>query len=193
MRVRRLPLTSVIHMIFKRFIESKADEDVAWKLYGEIVEQARCPALFTDLKIPDSVDGRFESIVLHLVLVLRRLKQDFPEAETLAAALQEAFYADMDRSLREMGAGDLGVGKRVQRMAEGFVGRLASYEAALADPAQEGDGGLAASLLRNVYGTLPTGAVDPEDLVKYVVAQATALDRRDGASLRRGEAGFTPL
>lgn len=177
-------------MIFKRFFGTKPDEDIAWTLYGEIVEQARRPALFSDMKIPDSVDGRFESIVLHMVLVLRRLKRDFPEGETLAGALQEAFYADMDRSLREMGAGDLGVGKRVQRMAEGFTGRLAAYEAALDDPGAEGEDDLSAALLRNVYGTLPSGAVDPGDLAKYVTAQAAALDGQNGAALRRGKVGF---
>lgn len=177
-------------MIFKRFFRTKPEEDLAWGLYGEIVEQARRPALFSDMGIPDSVDGRFESIVLHMVLVLRRLKRDFPEGETLAGALQEAFYADMDRSLREMGAGDLGVGKRVQQMAEAFTGRLAAYEAALDDPGGEGESDLAAALLRNVYGTLPDGSVDPGDLAKYVMAQAAALDGKDGAVLRRGKVGF---
>ena len=177
-------------MILERFFRSKPQEEAAWALYRAVVEQAREEPLFLELGIPDSVDGRFESIVLHLVLVLRRLRRDFPKGEDLAGSLQEAFYADMDRSLREMGAGDLGVGKRVQRMAEGFMGRLASYEAALDALPSEGEGELRAALLRNVYGTLDADSVDPSDLLGYVLEQAAALDRQDGAELRAGASAF---
>src|SRR3546814_9077468 len=96
--------------------------------------------------------------VLFRVLVLRRLKRDFPEGLELAGELQEVFFEDMDSSLREMGAGDLGVGQRVKRMAEGFMGRLAGYEAAIDGPAPDpvaGAGeprGLATVLCWNVFG-----------------------------------------
>ncbi len=180
-------------MFFKRLLKPDPAEDTAWTLYRQVVETARQPALFRDYGVPDSVDGRFESIVLHLVLVLRRLKRDFPEGEGLAGSLQEVFYADMDRSLREMGAGDLGVGKRVQRMAEGFVGRLASYEAALAEGFPEGEEALKAALIRNAYGTLPEAAVDPQELLGYVRIQVEALDSQPGAELRGGTVGFVPL
>lgn len=180
-------------MILERFFKPRQQEEAAWALYGAVVDQARKDVLFLDLGIPDSVDGRFESVVLHLVLVLRRLRRDFPEGEDLAGSLQEAFYADMDRSLREMGAGDLGVGKRVQRMAEGFMGRLASYEAALDALPTDGGGELKAALLRNVYGTLPADSVGPENLLAYVVDQAAALDRQEGGGLRAGVPGFVPF
>src|SRR3546814_17697361 len=115
-------------MIWKRFFGAKPRNPDALRLYEAIVAQARRPGLYRDLGVPDNLDGRFEAIVLHLVLVLRRLKRDFPEGLELAGELQEAFFEDMDRSLRVMGAGDLGVGTRVKRMAEGFLGRLAGYE-----------------------------------------------------------------
>ena len=180
-------------MIFKRFLRSKPEEDIAWSLYGAIVDQARQDRLFSELAIPDSVDGRFESIVLHLVLVLRRLRRDFPDGEDLAAALQEAFIADMDRSLREMGAGDLGVGKRVQRMAEALLGRLAVYEAALDSLGSGGEEDLKAALLRNVFGTLPPESVDPTGLLSYVLAQAAELERLDGPELRQGKLVFAAI
>jgi cytochrome b pre-mRNA-processing protein 3 len=154
------------------------------------VAQARTPGLYRDLGIPDSLDGRFEAIVLHLVLVLRRLKRDFPEGLDLAEALQEAFFADMDRSLREMGAGDLGVGKRVKRMAEGFMGRLGSYEAALDRFPADGEENLRAVLRRNVFGTLPDGQGDLAGLAAYALAQAAALDTQDGTELRQGRPAF---
>ncbi len=180
-------------MVFRRFLKPKPEQEAAWALYGRVVDQARQEALFQSLGIPDNLDGRFESIVLHLVLVLRRLRKDFPESESLAGALQEVFFADMDRSLREMGAGDLGVGKRVQRMAEGFMGRLGSYEAALDEVSSKGQDNLRAALLRNVYGTLSPETVDPAGLQKYVIEQAAALDLQKGEDLHRGEPGFIPI
>src|SRR3546814_10206076 len=122
-------------MIWSGVVGAKTLQPDALCLGEEIVWQERRPGLYRDLGVPDNLDGRFEAIVLHLVLVLRRLKRDFPEGLELAGELQEAFFEDMDRSLREMGAGDLGVGKRVKRMAEGFMGRLAGYEGALDGPA----------------------------------------------------------
>ncbi|WP_299617375.1 ubiquinol-cytochrome C chaperone family protein [Pelagibius sp.] len=181
-------------MVFKRLFRPKQQEEAAWLLYENVVQQARRTELFRDLGIPDSVDGRFESIVLHLVLVLRRMRVDFPEGEDIAAALQEVFIADMDRSLREMGAGDLGVGRRVQQMAEGFMGRLASYETALDEIAGGGgENGLRAALLRNVYGTLPEEAVDPAGLLGYVRAQMQALEAQEGTGLRAGKPQFAPF
>jgi cytochrome b pre-mRNA-processing protein 3 len=180
-------------MIWKRFFAAQPGKAEAWPLYESIVAQARTPGLYRDLGIPDSLDGRFESIVLHLVLVLRRLKRDFPEGRDLAAALQEAFFADMDRSLREMGAGDLGVGKRVKRMAEGYFGRLQSYDEALDRLAVDGQAPLAAVLRRNVFGTLPEGKGDPEALAAYMLAQAAALEAQDGALLRGGRVAFAAV
>jgi cytochrome b pre-mRNA-processing protein 3 len=180
-------------MIWKRLFASQPRNPAAGPLYEAVVAQARTPALYRDLGVPDSLDGRFEAIVLHLVLVLRRLKRDFPEGLDLAEALQEAFFEDMDRSLREMGAGDLGVGKRVKRMAEGFMGRLGSYEAALDRLAVEGEAGLRDVLRRNAFGTLPEGQGDLAGLAAYTLAQAAALDAQDGAALRQGQPAFAAL
>lgn len=180
-------------MIWKRFFAAQPGTAEARPLYEAIVAQARTPDLYRDFAVPDNLDGRFESIVLHLVLVLRRLKRDFPEGRDLATALQEVFFTDMDRSLREMGAGDLGVGKRVKRMAEGYFGRLQSYDAALDRLAVDGRAGLVAVLRRNVYGTLPEGAGEAEALAGYVLAQAAALEAQDGDGLRRGQVVFAPV
>ncbi|GAB4375215.1 MAG: hypothetical protein Kow00114_38290 [Kiloniellaceae bacterium] len=177
-------------MFWKRFFGSPPRNPAAWRLYEAIVVQARTPALYRDFGVPDSLDGRFEAIVLHLVLVLRRLKRDFPEGLELAEALQEVFFEDMDRSLREMGAGDLGVGKRVKRMAEGFLGRLSAYDAALDRLAVDGEAGLRQVLQRNVFGTLPAGAGDAAGLTAYALAQLAALEAQDGTALRQGRVAF---
>ena len=126
----------------------RRDEVDAAPLYAAIVAQARQPGFYLEAGVPDSLDGRFELIALHLYLVLGRLKLGGEGAAALAQATVDAFTADMDASLREMGAGDLGVGKRVQRMAAGFYGRVAAYDAAIDAPA------LVDALRRNLYGTV---------------------------------------
>ena len=177
-------------MFWKRIFRPEPQNPEAWALYDAVVAQARSPALYSRYGVPDSLDGRYEAIVLHLVLLLRRLKGDFPEGLELAEALQEAFFEDMDRSLREMGAGDLGVGKRVKRMAEGFLGRLAAYDEALDKLPLQGPEQLHDVLLRNVFGTLPSGAGDVAGLGHYVLVQVAALDAQDGADLRQGQVAF---
>jgi cytochrome b pre-mRNA-processing protein 3 len=111
-------------MIFKRFQERAERERQAGTLYECIVRQAREPDLYTRYGVPDDLDGRFEMIALHTFLVLNRLKRGNPDAAHLAQALYDVFFRDMDDSLRQMGAGDLGVGKKVKRMAEAFSGNL---------------------------------------------------------------------
>ena len=100
--------------------------------YVSIVEQAREPGLFLNLGVPDTLDGRFETIAVHMFLVLNRLKAEHETTAEFAQALFDAMFADLDRSLREMGATDIGVGKRVKEMAKGFYGRIKAYEDGLA-------------------------------------------------------------
>jgi len=119
-------------------------------LYRALVEQARQPLFYAAYGVPDTLDGRFELIALHMFFVLHRLKIDDPAAQQLAQELFDTMFGDMDRSLREMGVGDLGVGRRIRAMGEALYGRMAAYEAGLAAD----DSVLAAALRRNVYGTL---------------------------------------
>jgi cytochrome b pre-mRNA-processing protein 3 len=161
-------------------------------LYRGIVEQARSPGFYASLHVPDSLDGRFETLVLHVFLVARRLKLETAEAASgLSRALLEAFIADMDRSLREMGAADLGVGRRVKSMAEALYGRIKAYEAALAEP---GEGALEAALRRNLYGTLGMPRLsDLAAVARYVRQQDAALAAQPLSSLLAGHVDFVPL
>ena len=137
------------------FLKASPEQKAADMLYRAVVAQSRRPGFYLSGGVPDSVDGRFELIALHVFLVLDRLKQDHPRGSGLGQELHDVFFADMDHSLREMGAGDLGVGKRVKTMAQGFYGRVSAYETGLA-----GDGpSLEAALRRNLYGTLDQ--IDP--------------------------------
>ncbi len=113
-------------------------------LYAAIVAAARQEKFYAEWGVPDTVDGRFDMIVLLQYLVMDRLR---PEHLEFRRSLSEVFFADMDRSVREMGAGDLSVGKKVRRMAEAFGGRVEAYENARA----AGRPVLEDALKRNVY------------------------------------------
>jgi cytochrome b pre-mRNA-processing protein 3 len=155
------------------------------QLYAALVEQARRPAFYAKLGVPDTVDGRFEMIVLHMFLVLHRLKGE-AGAERLGQDLFDAMFADMDRSLREMGVGDLSVGRHIKTMAKGFYGRVAAYESGLADPT---DAALAEAIRRNVYGTV-VASPDPQPLAAYLRASAAALAAQKPGELTAGAPRF---
>jgi cytochrome b pre-mRNA-processing protein 3 len=155
-------------------------------LYGAIVAQARLPVFYAGFGVPDTVEGRFDMIVLHLVLVLRRLRRE-AELTKLAQGLFDSFCRDMDHNLREMGVGDLSVPKEMKRLGEAFYGRQGSYEEALsrADAASR----LAAALGRNVFaGARPHLTAR---LAAYAMCAAARLDATDGAALAHGRLAFS--
>jgi cytochrome b pre-mRNA-processing protein 3 len=159
-------------------------------LYRCIVEQGRQPGFFAWLGVPDTLDGRFETLALHAFLVLRRLKSDPRGTIGLSQALLDAFFADMDRSLRELGVADLGVGRRVKSMAQALYGRMQAYEKGLEE---RGDAGLQAALRRNLYGTVPMPRLaDLAAMARYVRRQHEALAAQPLSELRAGCVDFLP-
>ncbi|MBZ0324935.1 MAG: ubiquinol-cytochrome C chaperone family protein, partial [Alphaproteobacteria bacterium] len=148
---------------------------------------------YAALGVPDTVDGRFELLALHMALVLMRLKDQGEEARELSQALFDRMFADMDRNLRDMGVGDLKVGKHVRRMAEALYGRLRAYERGLA-AAQ--DDALAEALRRNLFGTVTGDADAPRnclaDLTTYMRRAAAALDRQPVVEILSGAVAFGP-
>ena len=94
------------------------------KLYSGVVAQARQPYFYTDLAVPDTPDGRYDMIMIHAFLLLHRLKQDLPNTEEISQAVFDIMFEDMDKSLREMGAGDVGIGRRIKEMAKAFYGYM---------------------------------------------------------------------
>lgn len=167
----------------------KPGKKAAHEAYAIAVAQGRLPDFYAEHRVPDTLDGRFEMIALHVFLILRRVKHD-RQSGTFAQALFDVFFADMDRSLRELGTGDLSVGKQVKLMATGFYGRIAAYEAGL-DGADDAE--LTAALRRNLYGTV----ADPDmaDLAAaaaYVRRQAACLDGQPLDQVRKGAFRFAP-
>lgn len=160
--------------------------DFAELAYRRVVEQARQPVFFTDYGIPDTVDGRFELICLHAFLYLHRLKAERPGANQLCQSFFDRMFADFDRALREMGIGDLSVGKHVKRMARAFYGRILAYEEGLAGD----DEILGAAFLRNVFGTVQGPVAGARALTAYVRSAVQALGGQSTAELLAGRILF---
>ncbi|NVN86498.1 MAG: ubiquinol-cytochrome C chaperone [Rhodopseudomonas sp.] len=152
-------------------------------IYGMIVAQAREPTFYQDLGVADTVNGRFEMIVLHLWMVLRRIRA-IPDNKPFAQALFDYFCSDLDANLRELGVGDLTVPKRMQAFGEAFYGRAAAYDQAIAAGQDE----LIKALNKNVLNG--SGFEQAQRLATYVVRSVAALEQVDRAHLRTGSFGF---
>ena len=168
------------------FRRSSRTQPAAEDLYRCIVAQARQPAFYRDLGVPDSLDGRFELIVLHAALVIRRLRRAGAAGEALAQALFDVLFRDMDVNLREMGVGDIGVARRIKAMAQAFYGRAEAYETGLDDD-------LEAALARNLYGTVEAEGWQLGRLAGYVRQLVDALEAQEPKDLARGVRAFPPI
>lgn len=169
------------------FSRSGKQERAAFQLYGAAVAAARDPYLYLTLGVPDTLDGRFDAICLHVYLVIRRLTRDGRQGAPMAQAVFDAMFHDMDINLREMGVGDMSVGKRNRKMWEAFHGRSAAYAAAWDDP-----DALAAAIARNVWRGAPPPDGSAAALARLAHAQAAALDQQDNDALLAGSARYLP-
>jgi cytochrome b pre-mRNA-processing protein 3 len=162
----------------------------ARSLYGSIVARARAPVFYADWGVPDTVQGRFEMIALHLVLMLRRLAAEGRAGERLARALTEEFVVDLDDAMREMTFGDLAVPREVKRAAAALFDRHQAYGAALDSPA----GGSMAAAIRTQLSYLGCGeALDAEAIAAYVGRCASALAAEPAEAVLAGRAAWPPI
>ena len=159
------------------------------RIYQIAVDQARKSDLYEKYGVPDTVDGRFEMVTLHIFLVLRRLKGAKSPGRDISQALFDYMFEDMDLSLREMGAGDMGVGKRVKAMVQAFYGRVASYEEGLA---AKGDV-LAKAIERNVFGTVDAPGCAAARLAEYVRIQDQALSDIPREQIEQAAFNYWPM
>ena len=171
------------------FGRRRRNEAIAYSLYGTIVAQARQPVLYADFAVPDTLDGRFDMIVLHASLLFHRLKHEAAEHRRLGQDVFNLFLRDMDRNLREMGVSDIGVPKKLKTMAEAFYGRLAAYDSALS--AGDGDA-LGAALSRNIF---PDGGGDRAvpRLAAYIQEAARAVAAQPVEAILTGRFVFPTL
>lgn len=157
-------------------------------LYGAIVAQARSASFYRDYGVADTVDGRFDMIVLHAALFLDRVADEPEEIKALGQGIFDRFCRDMDANLREMGVSDLGVPREMRRMGEAFYGRSVAYRAALRE---DDNAALVEALKRNVYAGQPTAAPDP--LAAYVRRAVGRLRTQDASALAAGHLHWPDL
>lgn len=153
--------------MFKRLFntEKRANRAIADTLYAQIVAMARQPVLYSDWEVPDTPLGRFEMVSLAIFLFLHRIKGQGTAADALGQELTDTFFLDVDHSLRELGIGDMGVPKRMKKLARMYFGRTVSYEAAInADNVDD----LAEALRRNVNPER-TGWPQSRQLARYAI------------------------
>jgi cytochrome b pre-mRNA-processing protein 3 len=171
-------------MILWRFRPSSEDRNIR-ELYGAIVAQARLPVFYQSYGVPDTVEGRFDLIVLHIVLVLAALGGETGSARDIGQKLFDVFCRDLDGNLREMGVGDLAVPKRMRSFGEAFYGRQAAYLTAFA---AADDSELENALARNIFPAMDTARATP--LARYARAALRQFGGQEPAALLRGQIVF---
>src|SRR4030081_3217785 len=119
--------------MLSRLLGRSREARIAPAVYDRIVAASRVPGLYADLGVPDTVSGRFEMMVLHVFLVLRRLHDGGAPENALGQSVFDTFCSEMDPSLRELGVGDLGVPKRMRQVGQAFYGRTQAYSESIAE------------------------------------------------------------
>lgn len=160
----------------------------AKRLYDAIVAQARSPVFHRSLKVPDTIDGRFDLLVLHLYLALDRLKAAGGKGSDLAQALTTMTFAGFDGALRDLGVSDVGLARKLKAMANAYYGRLEAYS-----EAGDSEEHLAAAVLRNIYRGDEARGREAARLARYVAAVRKRFRAEDvTAELLEGSLDFGP-
>lgn len=187
------------HRLLAAGAERRLRRRAALALYMSVAEQARQPAFYRDWGVPDTPEGRFEVLALHAFFVLRRLRGLGEPGRELGQEVFDVMFGDLDLGLRELGVGDLSVGKHVKRYARFFYGRIDGLERALT--AAVGDGGEGISPLEDVLrrnlcagagGGRPPGAAELAAFAAYVRAQDRHVAAQAADELFAGRVSFLP-
>jgi cytochrome b pre-mRNA-processing protein 3 len=174
--------------MFKRLFgrERQANRAITEALYGEIVAAARQSAFYSNWSVPDTPLGRFEMLSLHMFLLQHRLRGEQGASHGLAQVLIDEFFLDIDHSLRELGISDVGVPKRMKKLAKMYYGRTAAY----GDSLDRGDvASLAAALTRNVRPDTGEWA-EARSLADYVVRVEKHLASQPSGQIQAGNLSF---
>lgn len=146
--------------------KERQEKKLADALYNHTIMAARSPSLYGEIGAPDTANGRFELIILHIFMLFRHLQGKDKFTQSVKQKTFDRFLEDMDMSLREIGVGPDGIPKRIQKMLENFYGRAAAYQAALesADKTQIVD-----SIARNLFADEKPNLEGAETLAQYMV------------------------
>tara|TARA_B100000123_G_scaffold92140_1_gene66954 strand:+ start:1358 stop:1915 length:558 start_codon:yes stop_codon:yes gene_type:complete len=160
-------------------------QTAAFELYTAMVTQARQPDFYAKLGVPDTMEGRFDLILVHAFVLFRRLKSDEGDKD-LAQNIFDVMFADLDQNMREMGIGDVGILKRIRKMSESYHGRIVAYE----EGVQSGAAELAAALNRNLYADTEVSDEQLMAMVGYVHDALASLAKQPILDLQRGVVHF---
>ena len=174
-------------MIWNLFKRKKSNQALVERQYAEITGAARSPVFYETMGVPDTVMGRFEMISIHLILYLRRTGSAGEAARALAQDVVDAFFEDVNHSIRELGIGDMGVPKRMKKLARMFYGRVQSYSQAIDNGDREA---LMQALSRNIHPEAGEGAPSVESLSRWMFDTAARLDNVAEAMLASGRLSF---
>ncbi len=162
-------------MFFGLFGKKNGNAAIVERQYATLTQAARQPVFYRDMSVPDTVMGRFEMLSAILILYFRRTSKSNRSGQEIAQEIIDAFFEDLDHSIRELGVGDVSVPKRMKKLAGMFYGRLESYAKAL----DEGDAvALAAALERNFHPSASEGH-DMSALASYMLQAEAALNLVD--------------
>jgi cytochrome b pre-mRNA-processing protein 3 len=175
-------------MIFSLFRKKNHNQTIVNRQYAELTSSARVPFFYSDLDVPDTVMGRFEMLAVVMILFFRRTAKSGSSGQELAQEIIDAFFQDIDHSIRELGIGDQGVPKRMKKLAGMFYGRLESYATALQERDAEA---LAASLRRNIYPEMQD-APSMRGLADWMIVAEAALSGISEDEIARGGAVLPP-
>lgn len=171
-------------MIFGLFKKKNHNQAIVNRQYATLTSAARIPFFFTDLDVPDTVMGRFEMLTVVMILFFRRTANSAASGQELAQEIVDAFFQDIDHSIRELGIGDQTVPKRMKKLAGMFYGRLETYAAALEEKNAEK---LASALQRNIYPQ-KQDAPSMRGLAEWMIAAEAALAEVSEDEISRGGA-----
>lgn len=154
-------------------------------LYRVAAAQARTPAFYAQAQAPDTVEGRFELYMIHVILLAMRLRGQGSRAAETSQVMFDAFLRGLDDAMREMGVGDLSVGKKMRKLGEAFYGRAKRYDAAIDDPAE-----LQALVRRTLYADVEDADPGAAAIADYIRRANEVLAAHSLDSLLNGEARF---
>jgi cytochrome b pre-mRNA-processing protein 3 len=179
-------------VIFSKLFKSRPIFDEAVQsLYIESVKQSRQTDFYLNLEVADTVEGRFDMIILHMFIIMRRLKAESEKTEKFSQALFDLLFMDMDQNLRELGVGDMGLARRVPKMAEAFYGRIKAYEEGLGITDDQ-DAMLKSALDRNLYRNTTVSEESLSAMAHYLRSEINALDNISVDTLMKGQISFSP-
>ena len=171
-------------MVFGFFRQKRNNQAIVERQYAALTSAARTPAFYIGMNVPDTVMGRFEMLTIMLILYFRRTARSERSGQEIAQNIIDAFFEDVDHSIRELGVGDPGVPKRMKKLAGMYYGRLESYAGALDKNDREA---LAAALARNLHPEVAP-APDMQALADWMFKAEQALASVAEAEIETGSA-----